>query len=135
MQDTKKTLMLVDGSNLAFRMFYALERTAMTSPSGKPSWAIFGFCKALFDVIEIYKPTAVISAFDAKGPTFRHEAFEYYKANRPTEMPEALSLQWPEIKKALQYLGMNLVEMIGYEADDLIGTLTLQAENSGWQKI
>jgi DNA polymerase-1 len=131
----RKTLMLVDGSNLAFRMYFALERTAMTSPHGKPSWAIFGFFKALFDVIETYKPTTVISAFDTKGPTFRHEAFDFYKANRPTEMPDALALQWPEIKKGLELVGMSLMEMPGYEADDLIGTLSLQAENSGWNVL
>jgi DNA polymerase I len=129
----ENTLLLVDGSNLAFRMYFALERTGLTSPGGKPSWAIFGFFKALIDVIERYKPTAVISAFDCKEPTFRHEAFDFYKANRPDEMPEALALQWPEIKKGLALIGMNVIELPGYEADDLIGTLALQAENSGWK--
>jgi len=130
-----KTLLLVDGSNLAFRMYFALESSGLTSPSGKPSWAIFGFFKALFDVIEQYKPTTIIAAFDTKQPTFRHEAFDFYKANRPDEMPEALAFQWPEIKKGLELVGMSLVELPGYEADDLIGTLALQGENCGWNVL
>ncbi|MDX1919448.1 MAG: DNA polymerase I [Candidatus Caenarcaniphilales bacterium] len=132
---TAKKILLVDGSNLAFRMYFALERTGLTSPGGKPSWAIFGFFKALLDVIERYKPTSIVAAFDRKEPTFRHEAFDFYKANRPDEMPEALALQWPEIKRGLALIGMNLVELAGFEADDLIGTLSLQAENSGWEVL
>lgn len=132
---TANKILLVDGSNLAFRMYFALERTGLTSPGGKPSWAIFGFFKALLDVIERYKPTAIVAAFDRKEPTFRHEAFDFYKANRPDEMPEALALQWPEIKRGLALIGMNLVELPGFEADDLIGTLSVQAENSGWEVL
>jgi DNA polymerase-1 len=130
-----KTILLVDGSNLAFRMYFALESTGMTSPSGKPSWAIFGFFKALLDVIEKNQPDAIVAAFDCKEATFRHEAFDYYKANRPDEMPEALALQWPEIKRGLSLIGMGLIELPGYEADDLIGTLSVQAYNSCWETL
>ncbi len=130
-----KKVLLIDGSNLAFRMYFALERTGLTSPSGKPSWAIFGFFKILLDIIEKEKPDTLIAAFDRKEPTFRHEAFDFYKANRPDEMPEALALQWPEIKRGLALMGMNVIELIGYEADDLIGTLALQAENSNWEVL
>jgi DNA polymerase I len=131
----QKTILLVDGSNLVFRMYFALERTGMTSPSGKPSWAIFGFFKALLDVIEKEQPTTVVAAFDTKGPTFRHQAFDFYKANRPTEMPDPMKSQWPEIKRGIQLIGMSMIEMPGFEADDLIGTLALQAENSGWKVL
>jgi DNA polymerase I len=131
----QKTILLVDGSNLVFRMYFALERTGMTSPSGKPSWAIFGFFKALLDSIEKEGPTTVVSAFDTKHPTFRHEAVDYYKANRPDEMPEPLALQWPEIKKGISLIGMSMVELPGWEADDLIGTLATQATNAGWRVL
>ncbi|MDJ0625315.1 MAG: DNA polymerase I [Candidatus Caenarcaniphilales bacterium] len=130
-----KTILLVDGSNLAFRMYFALERLGLSAPDGRPSWAIHGFLKALFDVIEKYKPTTIVAAFDTKEPTFRHEAYEEYKANRPDEMPEALALQWPEIKRGLQLTGMSIIELPGYEADDIIGTLSLQARNSGWKAL
>ncbi|MDX1917653.1 MAG: DNA polymerase I [Candidatus Caenarcaniphilales bacterium] len=131
----KQSVLLVDGSNLAFRMYFALEYTGLSAPSGKPSWAIFGFFKALLDVIEKEKPTAIIAAFDSKEPTFRHEAFDYYKANRPEEMPEALAEQWPEILRGLEYMGLNPVHMPGFEADDLIGTLALQAERENWEVL
>ncbi len=134
-QVASKKVLLIDGSNLAFRMYFALERTGLTSPSGKPSWAIFGFFKILLDIIEKEKPDTLIAAFDRKEPTFRHEAFDFYKANRPDEMPEALALQWPEIKRGLNLIGMNIIELAGYEADDLIGTLALQAENSNWEVL
>lgn len=131
----EKTILLIDASNLIFRMYFALERTAMTSPGGRPSWAIFGFFKALLDILEKKQPTTLVAAFDTKGPTFRHELEESYKANRPKEMPDNLALQWPEIKRGMQLIGLNFVEMSGYEADDLIGTLACQAQNANWKVL
>ncbi len=131
----EKTILLIDASNLIFRMYFALERTAMTSPDGRPSWAIFGFFKALLDILEKQQPTALIAAFDTKGPTFRHKAEESYKANRPKEMPEDLAAQWPEIKRGMELIGLNLVEMAGFEADDLIGTLACQAQKANWKVL
>lgn len=130
-----KKLLIVDGSNLAFRMYYALERTGLTSPSGKPSWAIFGFFKALLEVIEREKPTAIVTAFDASRNTFRTEACSYYKANRPSEMPEALKEQWGEIYRGIDLLGVTRIALAGYEADDIIGTLSLEASREGWQAL
>lgn len=128
----KQTVLLVDGSNLAFRMYFALERTGLTSPSGKPSWAIFGFFKGLLDVIEKYQPSITVAVFDAKEKTFRHEAFDYYKANRPPEMPEALQIQWGEILRGLDLMGIKLLQLPGYEADDLIGTLAIQSTQNNY---
>lgn len=128
-QSKKSKLLLIDGSNLAFRMYYALEYTRMTAPDGRPSWAIFGFFKGLLDVIEREKATQTVAVFDSKEKTFRHDAFDYYKANRPTEMPDELSAQWHEILRGLQILGIDLVKLPGYEADDLIGTFAVQAHN------
>jgi len=127
-----KKILLIDGSNLAFRMYYALEYSGLTSPGGEPSWAIFGFFKALFDVINRQKPQATVAFFDPKGPTFRHESFSYYKANRPTEMPDSLASQWPEIIHGLEIIGIPALQMSGYEADDLIGTVSVLASDQRW---
>ncbi len=130
-----KKILLVDGSNLAFRMYFALERTALTAPDGRPSWAIFGFFKYLIETILKEKPAAVIIAFDTSQPTFRHEAFSYYKANRPDEMPEALAIQWPEISRGLEELGVPLLRLPGFEADDLIGSLSVAASEANLQTL
>ncbi|GAB4147935.1 MAG: DNA polymerase I [Patescibacteria group bacterium] len=135
MLKNQKTLLLIDGSSLAFRMFFALERTGLTTPDGRPSWAVFGFMKALMDVIAKEKPDLIIPAFDAKGGTFRSDKFDYYKANRPTEMPEALATQWPEIQRCLNLIGMNTIEKKGLEADDIIGILSTQASKAGWKVL
>jgi len=129
-----KKLLLVDGSNLSFRMYFALESTQMTSPKGKPSWAIFGFLKILLDVFQKEKADACIAVFDTKEINFRKEKFTYYKANRPEQMPEDLALQWPEIIRALKLIGIKIVQKPGFEADDLIGTIACKAQESKkWQ--
>ncbi len=130
-----KKLLLIDGSNLAFRMYYALERTGLTSPSGKPSWAVFGFFKALLEVIEKEKPDMTVACFDPSGGNFRKKIYDYYKANRPTERPEPLSEQWSEILKGLELIGIKITCIDNFEADDVIGALAKQAENQGWQVI
>jgi DNA polymerase I len=128
-----KKILLVDGSNIAFRMYFALERTHLTSPDGRPSWAIFGFMKAVFEVILKEKPTVMVTCFDTSGPTFRSERADFYKANRPTEMPQELQIQWPEIQRGLQLLGVKILKQDGIEADDFIGTLALEAVQAGWE--
>ena len=76
--DTKNQapILLIDGSNLAFRMFFALERTNLRNKEGHPTWAIYGTLKALFDVMELVKPAAIAAAFDLPQPSFRHEMFD-----------------------------------------------------------
>jgi DNA polymerase I len=132
--DSKKVL-LVDGSSLAFRMFFALERTGLTAPDGRPSWAVFGFLKALLEVIIKEKPSIILTAFDASGGTFRSEKFDFYKANRPDQMPEALAQQWPEIQRALRLIGLPVFEMKNWEADDILGTFSHQASQSGLEVL
>lgn len=131
----RDTILLVDGSNLVFRMYYALEYTRMTSPDGRPSWAIFGFFKALLDVMSQCNTNKIIAVFDTKGKTFRHEAFDYYKANRPTEMPDDLKPQWDAIQEGLQLIGIPLTKLEGFEADDLIGSFALQAQQNNWNTV
>lgn len=121
------TLFLVDGSSLAFRSFYALLTTGMRNADGLPTWAVYGFFASLFDLIEKYTPHSLAVCFDLAEPTFRHETFAEYKANR-AEMPDDLSMQWPLIKEAVQALAIPLYELAGWEADDVIGTVAKQAK-------
>lgn len=130
-QDLNNTIILIDAPNLAFRMFFAMERTNMRTLGGTPTWATYGFFKALFDLLDKTKPKAIAAAYDCKEPTFRHIAYEEYKANRPEEMPEELSVQWPYIREGLESLEIPIYEMPGYEADDVIGTLAKRAAQNG----
>jgi len=130
----EKTLILVDGSSLAFRMFYALIRTGMKAKDGTPTWAVHGFFSAIFDLIERQKPDMLAVCFDLSEPTFRHKEFAYYKANRDA-MPDDLAVQWPIIKEGVKALEIPLYEMAGYEADDVIGTLAKLAERNGHRAL
>lgn len=124
----KQNLLLIDGSNLAFRMFFALEMSNLRDADGNPTWAVYGTIKALFDVIEATKPTAIAVAFDLPAPTYRHEVFEDYKANRPDDMPDDMKPQWALIKETFRKLHVPVLEEPGFEADDLIGILAKKAE-------
>jgi len=126
----ERTLVLVDGSSLAFRSFYALFTTGMRASDGMPTWAIYGFFRALFDLIEKRKPDMIAVCFDLKAPTFRHAEYEDYKANR-LEMPDDLSVQWPVIKQGITVFNIPLYELEGYEADDVIGTVARDAAAKG----
>lgn len=123
-----KTLVLVDGSSLAFRSFFALFTTGLRTKSGVPTWAILGFFNSLFELIEKYKPEMLAVCFDMAAPTFRHKEFEDYKANR-AEMPDDLAVQWPILKEGVAALGLPVYELAGYEADDIIGSLARLAES------
>lgn len=128
------TLFLVDGSSLAFRSFFALLTTAMRNAEGLPTWAVHGFFSSLFDLIDKYNPHSLAVCFDMAEPTFRHEAYEDYKANRD-EMPDDLAVQWPLIKEAVQALSIPLYELAGFEADDIIGTVAKQARNRNLKTV
>jgi DNA polymerase-1 len=134
-KQNKEKVLLIDGSNLAFRMFFALERTNLRNREGEPTWAIYGTLKALFDVVEIAQPTRVAIAFDLAGGSFRHESCDNYKANRPDEMPEELQVQWPLIKDAFAKFNIPILEEPGFEADDLIGIVAKEAEKQNQQVI
>jgi len=129
--NNNNTIILIDAPNLAFRMFFAMERTNMRTLGGTPTWATYGFFKALFDLLDKTKPKAIAAAYDCKEPTFRHEAYEEYKANRPEEMPEDLQIQWPHIREGLESFEIPIYELPGYEADDIIGTLAKKAAKEG----
>ncbi|PIS10253.1 MAG: DNA polymerase I [Bdellovibrio sp. CG10_big_fil_rev_8_21_14_0_10_47_8] len=116
-----KKLFLVDVSSLFFRAFYAVR--PLTSPSGLPTNAIYGFLSMLIRLLKEEKPEYLVFCYDRPEPSFRKDIYPEYKANR-TEMPEDLIPQIPYIKKLAEVLGIPSVEMLGFEADDLIGTLT-----------
>src|ERR1700677_2078479 len=122
------TLVLIDGSSLAFRSFFALFTSGLRTKNGLPTWAILGFFNSLFELIEKYKPRMLAVTFDMAAPTFRHLEFEDYKAHR-AEMPDDLAVQWPMIKQAVEILGLPVYELEGFEADDVIGTLARLAED------
>ncbi len=127
MQD--KNFLLIDGHALAYRYFFALERTAMKTSDNQPTWAVFGFFKALFDLLQNseIKPDAIAVAFDVSRHTYRTEMFADYKANRES-MPDTLRSQIALIVEGLQALNIPIYTKEGYEADDVIGTIATKAK-------
>lgn len=129
---SKKKILLVDGSNLIFRAYFAFQRSGLTTSDGRPSGAVFGFLRLFVDALKKEMPDEVFVAWDPKGGSFRDKKFDYYKANRPDEMPEDLFVQLSEVYKILDYLGVKNRFVKGLEADDLIGTLAKKAVEQGW---
>jgi DNA polymerase-1 len=124
----KKRLFLMDGTAFIFRSFHAVR--GLTDTQGRPTGAVFGFVNTLEKLIDEESPDYFLIAFDAKGPTFRHTLYPEYKANRP-ECPEDLVHQIPLIKDLCEYRGVESLEMAGYEADDIIGTLAKAGRKKG----
>ncbi|MBQ7764167.1 DNA polymerase I [bacterium] len=126
----KKTLVLIDGHALAFRQYYALERTGMKNSENQPTWAVYGFFKAIFDLLSRIKPDFIAVTFDVGRQTFRVEKYEEYKANREA-MPDTLRSQIGVIVEGLQAFDIPIYTKEGYEADDVIGTISRIASESG----
>jgi len=129
-----KTLVLIDGHALAFRQYFALERTAMKNSQNQPTWAVYGFFKAIFDLLKKIKPDSIAVTFDVSHHTFRTEMYEEYKANRES-MPDSLSVQMGFICEGLQAFDIPIYTKEGFEADDLIGTISQRALNRGDQTL
>lgn len=127
-----KKLFLVDALALIFRAYYALIRSPRITSKGKNTNAQFGFTNALLDLINNQKATHLAVCFDTAAPTERHIEFEAYKAHRQ-ETPEDLLAALPDIKKIIRGFNVPVIEMDGFEADDIIGTLSKQAEQSGYE--
>lgn len=125
-----KTLILIDGHALAFRQYYALERTNMRTNNGTPTWAAYGFFKAIFDLLNKQKPDAICVAFDVSHQTFRVEEYSEYKANRQA-MPDNMRCQMDLIYEGLDAFNIPIYTKMGYEADDVIGTIAKQACEDG----
>lgn len=128
----KKQLYLIDGSAYIYRGYHALP--GLSNSKGLPTNAILGFTNIISKLINDKQPEYIIMLFDAKGPTFRHEIYKEYKANRPP-MPEDLVVQIPYIKDVVKGFNIPVIEKSGYEADDLIGTYAKLGENSGFSVI
>ncbi|MEA2006739.1 MAG: DNA polymerase I [Patescibacteria group bacterium] len=125
---SKKTLVLIDSNALIHRAFHALP--PLTTKGGKPSGAVYGVALTLLSVFEKFKPDYVIAAFDLKGKTFRHEKFKEYKAKR-VKAPDELYEQIPVVKEMMGAFGIPVYEKKGFEADDVIGTISKDKKLDG----
>ena len=126
----RSTLFLIDGSSYMYRAFFAIPY--LSNSSGIPTNAVYGFTAMILKVINDYRPDYVAIVFDTPAPTFRHEVYQAYKANRP-EMPDNLAVQIPYIKEAVRGFNIALVEKEGFEADDIIGTIAKTEERKGFE--
>ena len=126
-----KRLFLLDAMALIFRAYYALIRSPRITSQGKNTNAQFGFTNALLELINNRKPTHMAVCFDTQAPTERHTDFSDYKANRQ-EAPEDLLIAIPDIKRIIRGFNIPVVEIDGYEADDVVGTLSKQAAAAGY---
>jgi DNA polymerase-1 len=131
-KDKQPTLYLVDGSNYTYRAFFAIQ--GLSTSKGFPTNAVYGFNNMLMKLCREMKPDYIAVVFDSKGPTFRSEAYEKYKANRPA-MPDALQPQIPVIKELIRAYAMPILEKEGIEADDVIGTLAKTYEGKGFRVV
>ncbi len=124
----EKTLILIDGHALAFRQYFALERTNMKTTDGTPTWAVYGFFKAIFDLLKnsSLKADAIAVAFDVSHHTFRTEKYPDYKCNREA-MPDPMRLQMGLIYEGLKAFNIPIYTKEGFEADDVIGTISKKA--------
>lgn len=121
-------LLILDSNSLMNRAFFAVP--PLTTSEGINTNAIYGFMNMLFKMKDEIKPDYIVAAFDKKGPTFRHKEYEEYKAGRKKMAPE-LAEQFPLIKELLGYLSINIYELEGFEADDIIGSLSKYAASKG----
>lgn len=115
------TLLLIDSYALLHRAYHAIP--PLTSPKGEPTNAIYGFFRILFKVVHQFSPTYLVPAFDLPGPTFRHDKYEDYKAKRVKQEPD-FYVQIDRVKEILQKAGIKYFEKAGFEADDIIGTVS-----------
>lgn len=127
----EKKLFLLDAYALIFRAYYAMINSPRVTSRGENTSAQFGFINTLLEVLTKGKPTHIAACFDPSGPTFRHKAFPEYKANREAT-PEDIKNAIPHIKEILRGFNIPVIEVPGYEADDVIGTLSKQAKEAGF---
>ncbi len=127
----KKRLILIDGSALAYRSYFAFIRNPLINSRGENTGAVYGFTSSLFRLLEKTQPDYIACVFDTPTPTFRHELYADYKSTR-AKMPEDLVDSLPWIKEILDAFNIQVIEMPGFEADDVIGTLAVKAANAGF---
>ena len=125
-------LMVIDGNSLINRAFYGIRM--LTTKDGQPTNAVYGFVNILLKLLDEEKPDALCVTFDRKAPTFRHLAYEGYKAQRKG-MPDELAAQLPVLKDVLAAMNIPRYELDGWEADDLIGTISARDTDAGWETV
>ena len=125
-------LYLIDGSSILYRAFFAIR--GLSTADGRPTNAIFGTLKMAEKLLKDHAPDHIAFIFDTPAPTFRHEAFEAYKANRP-DMPDDMAAQIGPAKQILAAMGLPVLELPGFEADDVIGTLAKRATEEGCEVV
>lgn len=127
-------LILVDGSSYLYRAFHVPNLQVLANASGQPTGAVYGVVNMLKKLLNDEQPSHIAVVFDAKGKTFRHEAYQEYKANRPP-MPDELQSQIEPLYNVIRAMGLPLISEAGVEADDVIGTLAVQAAEQGHQVL
>ncbi|MCR5664621.1 MAG: DNA polymerase I [Oscillospiraceae bacterium] len=125
-------LMILDGNSIVNRAFYGIR--TLTAPDGTPTNAVYGFLSILQHLLDEQKPDALCVSFDLKAPTFRHLAEASYKAQRKP-MPEELAVQMPLLKETLDAMGVRRYEKEGFEADDILGTVSVRCAQAGWDCV
>jgi DNA polymerase I len=132
MKNKPKTVVLLDGHAILFRAYHGLP--PLTTKEGVTVHAVYGFALTLFSVLERFKPECIAATFDLSGGTFRNDLYPAYKAHREAA-PDDLYAQIPIIKEMVTAFGIPIYEKEGFEADDLVGTLSLLAKDKGYQVI
>ena len=132
MTQEKETVYLIDGSSYIHRAYHAIKNLA--NSKGFPTNASLGFTKMVLKLLADKEPEYFAIVFDARGPTFRHEIYADYKANRPP-MPDDMATQIPVIKSIVKNMNIKMIERVGYEADDIIGTLARICEEKGFKVV
>ncbi len=127
-------IFLIDSMGLVFRAYHALSRLGLQTPSGEPTSAVFGFASIIGSLIEREQPDYIAAVFDTKEPTFRHKLYDNYKANRQS-FPEELVPQLGRIKELIDALGICRIELPGFEADDIVGTLARMGAEKGMEVL
>ena len=127
-----RRLYLIDAYSVIFRAFYAIRN--LSSSKGEPTNAVYGFVNMLRKLLADHEPAFIGMAFDVSGKTFRKERYEDYKANRKP-MPDDLRSQMPWIRKAIDAFRIPILELEGYEADDVLGTVAKKAEAEGFDVV
>src|ERR1700678_195906 len=126
MPDREHTLFLLDGMALVYRAHFAFATNPIRTSAGRNTSAVYGFTNTLLELLTKQAPTHLAVVFDTHAPTARHVEFPAYKAQRQ-EMPEELSAAIPDVKRLIRAFNLPVLELDGYEADDIIGTLAREA--------
>ena len=129
MKNNRERLFIIDGMAQIYRAHFAMITNPLTTKDGRHTSVIYGFLNMLFKIIRDESPDYLVIAMDSKSKTFRHHLFKDYKANRQ-KMPDEISYQIPILKEIISYLGVELIEKPGYEADDIMGSLSKVAEST-----